>query len=177
VDWQAIRTDAGAAEGRIALPLGDVAVTYSGEGGAHIQLPGGTAVFFDPPATYLSPTVTNPPPPRGAIAVSGDAVRTHTVTFATPVKNPVVAVWSVGFGSLGLPMEWEFEAPPALLSSGTNSYNLPPNLTVSGRRLRGVEGNGVIEFTGTFDALRFTLPVPEPYPGFAVFTVGVRGRG
>jgi len=51
---------------------------------------------------------------------------------------------------------------------------LPPALTLAGNELTGTEGNGVIQLTGTFSAIRFIVPVAEPFPGWGGFTVGAR---
>jgi hypothetical protein len=101
---------------------------------------------------------------------------TQTFTFSTPVRDPLVAVWSVGFAALGAPMVLEFDSEPSLLSTGISAYFVSGMLEVSGRRLTGIEGNGVLQFKGTFTALSFTIPEPEPLTGYGGITVGIRGR-
>jgi hypothetical protein len=168
----------GSATGAITAPGGDVQVTYSGELGAPSETQSGMTNHWAPASTYTSPTVTNGPPDAGMLAVSGGAGLTETITFSTPARDPVIAIWSVGFGSLGLSSTWTFDAAPKLLSSGpSSSWPFVTPITISGNSVTCTEGNGVLGFTGTFTSISFTIPTPEPAPGYGGLTVGIRGSG
>jgi hypothetical protein len=161
-DWTEMNLGTpGTAQATISPPSGDVKVAYDGEVLSASAISDGFTNNFVPQETYLSAMVDNAPPNGGMVAWSGESALTQTITFSKPVHNPVIAVWSVGFGSLGQSMTLEFEQTPTLLSVGTSNYFLPPDLTVSGKRAQGIEGNGVLQFEGTFTALAFTVPAPE----------------
>ena len=105
-------------------------------------------------------------------ASSGESMLTQTIQFDEPVHNPVIALWSVGFGSLGQTMTIDFDTAPTLLSLGTSQCFLPPDFSVAGTRASGIEGNGVLQLEGDFTAFSFTVPALE-IGGYAGFTVGI----
>jgi hypothetical protein len=163
----------------LSPPSGDIALMYSGE--VSIWTPGlpSAANQFTPESTYLSASVKNGPPNAAMITVSGDETLTQVIAFSEPVRDPLLAIWSLG--SLGTASSWEFAAEPTLLSSGPAGYSagipLPGTmLSVTGHRVDGIEGSGVVQFSGMFTTLRFTVPVPEPLTGYGGFTVGIRAQ-
>jgi hypothetical protein len=125
---------------------------------------------FTPESTYTSSTVTNAPPPSGMISINGDAMLTQTLTFSTPVRDPLIAVMSLG--NYVIAGTWELDATPIVLSTGPGIADQNGTLTVSGNTLSGAEGYGVVELPGTFSSLSFTVPAPET----GLFTIGIRGR-
>jgi hypothetical protein len=175
----------GTAEGSFAPPTGSIEVTYVGEVGS-TSAPTGTPlvtalgeVSFLPASSFLSPTVGNVPPATGMIVLDGSAMLTQTITFAAPVKDPLLAVTSLGDSAVASKMVLAFDATPEILSSGSEtvgSLTLPGMLSVSGQSLTGVEGTGVVQFAGTFTSIRFTVPVAE-VGGSGYLTVGIRGPG
>jgi acetamidase/formamidase len=67
----------------------------------------------------------------------------------------------------------------AYLSSGSEMLGpltLTGTLSVSGQSLTGVEGSGVVQLTGTFTSISFTVPTAE-VSGSANLTLGIRGPG
>jgi hypothetical protein len=167
----------GSAAGTLSPPGGDVPISYAGELRAESQPQTGTTNNFMPVTTYTSATVQNPPPDPGILTLSGSSGSTYVITFSAPVRDPVIAVWSIGFGSLGIPSTWAFDAQPVVLKYGPNAGWPASTLTASGNSITGNEGNGLLQFTGTFTSITFTVPTPEPFPGYGGFTVGIRGRG
>jgi hypothetical protein len=164
----------GSASGTIPGPGSDVQVTYSGELGPNSETQSGAANNWAPASTYTSATVKNGPPNAGMLAVSGGAKLTQTITFSEPVRDPVIAIWSVGFGSLGIASTWTFAAVPTVLSSGpSTSWPFVTPFTVSGNSLTCTEGNGVLGFAGVYTSISFTIPTPEPAPGYGGLTVGI----
>lgn len=177
-EWQEVTVgDPGSASAALRLPGGDIDVSYAGqviEGSAPLGQPTISfpiTVTFTPPSTFTSETIPNAPPETGMICINGSSQLTQTLTFSEPVRDPLIAVISMGSSTFG--MTWDFGAPVVLRSSGPGV--LPGTLEVSGTTLTGAEGNGVVELQGTFEQLSFTVPVPE-LSTWGMFTVGVRGR-
>ena len=149
--------------------IGGVGETYSGEI-SFCQTSGtGNTNWFLPTSTYTSATVSNAPSDGGMIGISGTTA-THTFTFASPVTNLVLSEVSLGQGSV--PMSYNFNATPTLLSGGANAYWGGQSITVSGNDMLGSEGDGTIEFLGTFSSLNFTVTGSEYWNGFTIGTVG-----
>jgi hypothetical protein len=168
----------GSADGTLSPPGGMVHVAYTGEAVAPSAITGQPStlligvVTFTPVSTFQSSTVTNAPPPSGMLSLSGDAMLTQTIRFSVPVRDPLIAVMSLG--NFVVASTWKFDAMPVVLSTGPGIANQNGTLTASGQLLTGAEGNGVVQFSGTFTSLSFTVPAPEMT---AQFTVGIRGRG
>jgi hypothetical protein len=156
----------------------DAQVAYTGEAVAGSAITGQPStsgpytVTFTPESTYLSDSVADGPPPSGMIGVYGDAQLTQTITFSKPVRDPLIAVISLGNAST--PCTWTFDAKPAVLSKGPGLLDQNGSLSASGRALTGVEGNGVVQFSGTFTALSFMVTSSVASQDFAAFTVGIR---
>ena len=117
-----------------------VSVIYSGEvESVRIDYPSWT-----PTTSYAGGTVGNAPPALGNIVqLYGGLNTTDTVTFSTPVVNPVMAIWSLGSSSI--PAEFDFTASepftieaggPSAEYGGSSIYVVPLN------GVGGVEGNG-----------------------------------
>jgi hypothetical protein len=163
----------GTAAGTIA-GLG-VSVSYAGE-----------FDFFDggldwlPVASFTGGNVDNAPPSGPAVANDGIAITggpgtgTNTITFGMPVENPVLAIWSLG--QPGTTAQFVFSAPFSIQGGGPNSEFGGASIFTGGTcpasAVCGIEGNGVIQFAGTFTSISWTNPVFESY---YVFTVGVPG--
>lgn len=97
---------------------------------------------------------------------------TRTITFSEAVVNPYIALISVGSLDLDLFVAYQFSAPftvisfndPATNPWGTGAYEILDNgMTLSAR-----EFSGIIQFTGTFTELSFTLNTNENWHGFTV---------
>lgn len=175
--WSTVTPGApGSAAGTLSPPGGDVQVSFTGELRNGSQTQSGATNNWLPVTTFTSATVQNPPPDPGMLQLTGSSL-TQTITFSAKVRDPVVAVWIVGFGSLGVPSTWTFDAAPLVLQFGPSGSWPTSTLTASGNSITGNEGNGLLQFTGTFTSLSFTVPTPEIFPGFGGFTVGIRGRG
>ena len=154
--------------------LDGVAVTYSGDlitgsccGGTTVN---GTSTIWNPTSSFTGGTVTTSPSVVGdAIALNGSFTGPNTITFATPLVNPVFAIWSLGAG--GLPATFTFSATPTFEAGGPNSLFGGSAITVAGNVVSGIEGNGVVQFTGTFSSLSWT----NTFENFYAFTVGENG--
>ena len=93
-----------------------------------------------------------------------------TIAFSTPVLDPVLAIQSVGNG--GDPAEYHFTSAFTILQQGNGQpgrdlrHPLSPR---SGTYSTAVEGNGIIQFSGVFSTISWTVPNGENYH---MFTVG-----
>ena len=128
---------------------------------------------WGPPGTFNGGTVGNAPPsPNGIIQLYGGAPSTglDTITFSHAVVNPVFAIWSLGSG--GSSATFVFNQTPTLESGGPSNEYGGSSITVSGNTVSGNEGNGTVEFTGTFNSISWTNPQFENWYGF---TVGISG--
>jgi PEP-CTERM motif len=90
-----------------------------------------------------------------------------TITFSTPVTNPIMSIFSLG--QPGVTSNLNFNAPFTILSSGPNAYYGFVYLNeLSGNVLSGQEGNGTIEFIGTYSSISWTNTGEEYWHGFTV---------
>jgi hypothetical protein len=172
-DWTSLQLgNVGSATGTIAAPGGPVGVSYSGQVYATSQTACGSSYWL-PAATYQSATVPNAPPPCDMIALTGGPTfGTNTVTFSQAIVNPVMAILSLGQPSVVI--TYNFNQPFNILSFGVGSFGGPGTLSqLTPNVLTGVEGNGVIQFQGTFESISWTVPTAETWHGFTVGVVGV----
>jgi hypothetical protein len=145
-----------------------VTVTYTGE--VLSAVTDGTSIVWTPESSFIGGTVTASPNSVGdAIFLNGSYTGTNTITFGAPVTNPVFAIWSLG--GPALTATFTFSAPPTFEAGGPNSFYGGQAITVSGNTVSGNEGNGVVQFTGTYSTLSWT-DTAENYYGF---TTGLAG--
>jgi len=161
-------TNGGAASGVSGL----IGVTYSGElDNLLFNYPS-----WGPASTFSGGTVDNAPPAAGGILqlVGGGGTGPDTITFSSPVLNPVMAIWSLGQNND--PTQFVFTTSNISLESGgpSNEYN-GQSITLLGNTVDGVEGNGVIQFNGLVSSITWNNPSPEFWYGITVGTAGVAG--
>ena len=155
----------GTGAGSIALPT-PVIVGYNGQ-----VLSNSYTGFGPPPAglytswagnAYFGGTVNNSPSNTGQVAISGGPTTgTNTIIFSPAVVNPVMAIWSLGSANTN-PAEFDFTAsePFTIESGGPDPLTLGQSITLGANpnSVTGTEGNGVIQFTGTYSSLTWTNP-------------------
>ena len=168
----------GAATGTIS-GLG-IGVSYSGDFDFF-----DTGLLWAPATSFTGGTVDNAPPSGGGvlndgIAISGGtATGTNTITFSAPVVNPILAIWSLGQPP-AFTAVFTFPAgqPFSIQGGGPNSEFAGSAIFTGGTcpalSVCGNEGNGVVQFDGTFTSISWTNPIFENY---YAFTVGVAGPG
>ena len=163
-DWLSA-TPGGSATGNVS----GVVVTYSGELDGFVL--NGMSNIWAPNSSFIGGTSTVSPSTVGDdLRLTGDVVGVNTITFLSPVVDPLVAIWSLG--APGLPASFIFTtAAPTLQAGGPNSQFGGSSITVNGNTVSGIEGNGVVQFTGTFSSISWTN-TPE---NFYAFTVGING--
>ncbi len=102
------------------------------------------------PSTYGVPNA-NP-------TIQNIAINTNTLTFASPMTNPVLVFASIGHGSLSVPIS--FSAPIQIVWS----HNVVLNSTT---QITGTEGYAIIRMMGTFSSITFNYQTAENYCNFA----------
>ena len=167
-DWAAWNTKtASTCAGVITTPGGNIAVTYEGEI-LFAQVANTGTNYYVPSAPFLSPQILNAPPTSDIIAFTGGGnTGTHTIRFDPPIRNPVMAI--VSLGQPNIVVTYDFDVPFNILSFGPGYWGGPGTLNnIGGRRLTGVEGHGTIRFIGPVSAIRWTIPNPETWHGITV---------
>jgi hypothetical protein len=167
VDWATwSNVVTGATAGSATGTTADTTFTYTGE----LQNFVANYPSYTPASTFSGGTVGNPPPQsNGIIQLSGATGATDIITFATPVTNPVFAIWSLGQG--GINASFNFNQPFTIESGGPSSEYNGSAITSLGNTVFGSEGNGTIQFNGTFNSISWTNPTFEYWYGFTVGTV------
>ncbi len=184
-DWRQVLPSAGGATvlGVITTSTSSVAVTYNNpQGIAFAQVNGGTDYYTnqngvrDPDRSpYTSPDVSNIPTGTDIIGLQFAGVQ--TLTFSTPVANPVLAFVSLNSNSL------LFSENFYILSSGDPIEGkdcgywgcgiLLAQTVGSEFELTGIgEPHGVILFLGVYSSISWRSTNDEFWNGF---TVGVQG--
>ena len=163
-DWTTATVGApGSASGTVT----GVVVRYSGElDDFRINANSG---IWSPNSSFIGGTVTaSPSVVNDDLRLNGSFTGTSTLTFESPVENPLFAIWSLGSATLA---SFTFNVTPTFEAGGPNTQFGGGPIVVNGNVVSGREGNGVVQFTGTFSSISFTS-TPET---FYAFTVGVNG--
>ena len=176
VDWTAANAGAGTASGTITLADGSTVgvtfkvVTPTGAPGSFLGAQtGGGAPYWVPSTPYISASVPNPPPPTDLIQLIGGNSSRYILTFSKPVKDPIMAV--VSLGSPSIPSRYDFDRPFDVVSEGRGYFGSGTFDELPGDILYGAEGHGTIRFIGTFSELSWGAPLGEYWHGF---TMGIR---
>jgi hypothetical protein len=157
----------GTVVGTIVIDKREITVTYTGEVD-FVQLQGNGINYYLPKSTFRCATVPNAPRGGNIIAISGTA-DPHTFTFSAPVKNPVMAI--VSLGEPGLPVDYNFTARPKILIQGPEKYFGGGNdrlKIINKKTLEGSEGDGLVQFKGKFTSLSWTVGSGEYWNGFTL---------
>ena len=140
-----------------------------------------TALEWLPVTSFTGGTVDNAPPSGASvtndgIAIFGGGTVVDTVTFSSPVVDPILAIWSLGQPGLQASFVFPVTQPFAIQGGGPNSEfggsSIFAGGTCAANAVCGIEGNGVVQFIGTFTQISWTNPQRE---GYYAFTVGATG--
>jgi len=180
-DWASFTagTTTGTATGAMATTSGPVGVSYAGQvlSNSNTNNTAG-GVSWSPASTFSGGSISNAPPFHDIITLQGGpGTGTNTITFSTPVVDPVMAIWSLGAG--GTPASFVFSSsePFAIQSGGPSNEFGGSSITKAGNVVNGVEGNGTIRFSGTFSQITWTNPQAEFFYGFTAGVAGVASSG
>ncbi|MBN1606763.1 MAG: hypothetical protein JW940_09020, partial [Polyangiaceae bacterium] len=173
VDWTEADVGQGTASGTISLPddstvtVDFVATHADGSPGSlyGAQTDGGTN-YWTPSTPYVSDEVENAPPDADILQLAGGTDETYMVMLSEPIKDPVMALVSLGM-PIGI-VTYDFDSPFTIVSQGEGYWGGSDTaLTqLAGDILQGAEGNGTIQFIGTFSTFSWTVPLPETWHGF-----------
>lgn len=170
----------GSAAGTLVIGSQTVNVTYTGDVAAVNDYPsltevgsGATFDYWNPASTFTNSTVANVPSNDSVIGLDENPGFTNTVTFSPPVVNPIMDILSLGNG--GTTITYTFSATPVLLGQGpqSNFGGCSGCLVLNGNSLMGTEGDGVIEFVGTFSSISWTTSGTNDENGFTIGALGV----
>ena len=173
IDWTTWSSFTGGTNSNPAGPagsatgtLGGITVTYSGQ----IQSLQFGYPSWGPASSFTGGTIGNAPPPaNGAVQMEGGSAYTETITFSSPVLDPIMAIWSLGAGGNTASYDFTASEPFAIEAGGpSNEYGGMSIYTNSSDGVSGAEGNGVIQFSGTYSSLTFTTPGYEDYYDFTI---------
>jgi len=144
--------------------MGPVAVTFAGEtsSGWYAAYPSWT-----PATTWADGVVIDNNPTGGIIRLLGGSTQVNTLTFSKPVVDPVVAIWSLGQGSIAPSFDF-IGAAPIFVVGGPSAEYVGSSIYVVGNSVFGAEGNGSVLFKGTYTSLSWTNPKAEDWYGFNV---------
>jgi PEP-CTERM motif len=171
-DWTSATVgNSGSAAGTITLPSSTVDIGYAGQVFGQTRV-NDTYPSWGPPSSFTGGTVGNAPNYKDIIALTGSAaaVLGGTVTFSTPVMDPIMAIWSLGQGGIAAQFDFLNALTPTCEGGGPSNEYGGSAISCAGSIVSGSEGNGVIQFTGTFSSISWTNPVFENWYGF---TIGV----
>ena len=171
IDWNAWTSATG---GTIAPDSVGVTFAIAGTGSVNNLVPNYPS--YTPTTTFADGTVVNnaPVPADAIIQLVGGNTNVNTVTFSKPVVNPVMAIWSLG--AAGTQASFDFiSVTPVFVSGGPSAEYGGSAITISGNDVLGAEGNGTVQFIGTFTSLSWTNPTFEDWYGFNVGIAGVGG--
>ena len=168
-DWTAaVQGLSGSALGTLIVNGAPVTVRYSGEVGPTTQVDGLGTDYWAPGNAYAA---TGRPTGTDIIALTGGNQITNTIFFSEAVTNPIMAILSLGQPTVMTYYNF-IDAPFTILGSGCGYWggNCAGSLftTSTADQLMGIEGHGVIQFSGTYKSISWTVPDPENWHGFQV---------
>jgi len=165
ISWTNWSTASSGNPGSASGTAGTITVTYSGQTSGLTNVPSWT-----PASTFTGGAVGNAPPHTPTIQLEGGSMLTETIMFSSTVVDPIFAIWSLGAPSA--PATFDFSSksgqPFDLLGGGPSTEFGGSALTATGSVVHGSEGNGLVQFTGSFDSITFTTPNFENYYAFTV---------
>lgn len=148
----------------------DVGVTYSGDVSQSAQVPG---FVWLPTSTFSGGTVGDAPTNNTEVTLTGGSgTATSSITFSHAVKDPVLAIASLGQG--GIVAQFDFTTGETFsIEAGGPSANFGGStITLCSPNVCGAEGSGVLQFFGNYSSISWTNPVFENY---YLVTVGDEG--
>ena len=175
-DWTSATVGTpGSASGSITFPGPfNIGVTYSGEVASTTQTSGGTNYWNSAPSVYTDPGTVDNGPTNSDIITLDRSSSLNTITFSSPVVDPVMAFLSLGrdpavWGPNYI-VRYEFDAPFTVLNYGPNNIwaGVGTLTDIGSNTLEGIEGNGIIQFSGTFSSISWSNSPNEYWHGFTV---------
>jgi hypothetical protein len=145
--------------------IGSINVTYSGQTSALLH----NYPSWTPTTTFSGGIVGNAPPAaNNSIQIEGGVAYTESITFSSPVVDPIFAIWSLGQPGLSASFNFTPSEPFNIVAGGPSAEYGGSSITAVGNSIFGSEGNGIVQFMGTFSTITFTTPSFENYYAFTV---------
>jgi hypothetical protein len=156
------------------MPVGNqnVTVTYSSTDFHDVIL---GAPSWNPTSTWADGTILSNglTQANNVMQIFGGTSTVNTLSFSQPVVDPVLAIWSLGSVVQGSASFVFTGLSPLNIVGGPSAEYAGNPLTLSGVTVSGIEGNGSIQFLGTYSSLSWTNPQFEDYYGFNVGVLDV----
>lgn len=112
--------------------------------------------------------------------LAGETVA-DTLTFTAAIINPILAVWSLGQPGNTARFTFTASEPFTIEGGGPDAQYGGAAIFTGGtcpaNSICGTEGNGVIQFNGTFTSLTWTNPAFENYYAFTVGATAAASGG
>jgi hypothetical protein len=123
--------------------------------------------LYNVPASFTDSEVTNTPGTNGTLLMTGGTSQINGFHFSQAVVDPLISLVSVG--QAGVPVSFNFldNVVFSILSQGAGNWG-NGLLTQNGTSVTGWEGNGLLQFHGTYTDILFTTPNYEFYYGATV---------
>ena len=179
VTWTDWTSDTAGNPGTASGTMGGITVTYAGQtsGLGSVYAPSiGQTLYpgygysnWSPSTSYVGGVVGNAPPTNyDSVALEGGpgTPTTETITFGSPVTDPVIAIWSLG--QSGTTAAFDFSDSFSIVACGPSAEYGGGCITESSNNVLGAEGNGVIEFDSTLSSITFSTPETENWYAFTV---------
>jgi len=167
IDWN---TWSSTSAGSISTSSGPIGVSFAGSA-FNVFNP---YPSYTPVGTFADGTIVDNAPlaSNGILQLMGGDSSVQTLTFSQAVVNPVMAIWSLGQGGVNARFDF-IGATPIFVSGGPSAEYGGSAIVVAGNSVSGIEGNGTVQFMGTYTSLSWTNPVFENWYGFDVGVAGV----
>jgi len=169
----------GIATGTLTLNGTPITVTYTGQ-----LINTSAATNWAPSSTFDGGIGPAPPNGYAEVAMTGGQTYTETITFSSPVRNPILAIWSLGQRGNVAQYAFSPSQPFTITSGGISAQYGGASIYSVGNTVFGEEGNGDVQFSGVYNSITFTTPVFENYYAFTVgasvpepATFGMLGTG
>ncbi len=122
---------------------------------------------WTPTSSYADGTIVNNAPvaSNGIMQLDGGTDALNTLSFSTPVTNPVVAIWSLGAG--GTTASFVFGPTPIFVAGGPSAEYGGSAITVSGNVVSAPRATGLWNFSGP------TRASPGPIPSLSTGTASM----
>ncbi|HEX4577874.1 MAG TPA: PEP-CTERM sorting domain-containing protein [Edaphobacter sp.] len=165
IAWASWSTDTPGNPGSATGTVGAFTVTYSGQINQLTNVPSWT-----PASTFTGGVVGNAPPHTPTIQLTGGSTLMESINFSSTVVDPIFAIWSLGQPGVAASFDFSSKSgqPFNVLGGGPSAEFGGSALTALGSVVSGHEGNGLVQFIGSFNSISFTTPQFENYYAFTV---------
>jgi hypothetical protein len=145
--------------------LNTINVTYTGDSNTLGVIYG--SYIYDVPSSFTNADITNTPGSNGTLQMQGGSSFVNNFHFSQAVINPLIELFSVGNSNNAASFNFLNGATFSILKEGAGHWG-GGSLVQNGNSVIGAEGNGLIQFVGTYSDISFTTPNYEFFYGATV---------